>query len=433
MARIISLFMIFTVIICTLIGCKKNQEIDNSGVLQGQTIKISAWWDPEPQAGTELNDARIKQIEAAEKKYGCKIEYVNINDPLNKLVRSANSGENVTDVCYIRMQWIKDLEEADAVYAIDEIGNPEKPLYYKQAIDNAKSNGKTYAFWYDPYLVEQVVLFNKNILDRAGVQSPYSLVENKKWTYDAWLDIMQKTTDINSGIMGCGYQQAFDTVVMKGNNASYYAEDNGKWIANTSDNKLLEAYTFLQECINKWKVLDLNWMRDWTYTPTQFKEGRYATTVQNFESAVSNFVKDMPDDYGVLPIPIGPSATDYARPHIEIQGFVIPKTVSKEKAVAILEFMDEAFCYPFDNQKEHIKNYYSSLVRDKESLDVLMMLQDYPIRVVEEYNCPDIRTSTYGVGASFNNALKGDVSVRSALDSEKGKIQAMLDEYYGQK
>ena len=59
-----------------------------------------------------------------------------------------------------------------------------------------------------------------------------------------------------------------------------------------------------------------------------------------------------------------------------------------------------------------------------------MMLHELPVKQVEEYTTPDIRgTNIAGVLSSSD----GSSPVRSSLESYKGAIQALLDDYYGQK
>lgn len=413
---------------CFVTGCGK-EDNETVSVLKGQTIKIAAWGDMSPKAGTELGDARLKRIAAAEEKYGCTVEFETISDLFSQMTLAASSGETLADVLMTRAHYIPKLANADALWAIEDINDTSNAAFNQNAFANTKVNGKSYGFYYDPYYVGYVLFFNKGILERAGVEYPYDMVKNKTWTYDAWLDIMKKVTDPSAGIMGIGMEQAFDAALMKSNDASIYAQDeSGKWIANTSDNKVINALTFMADCVNKWKVMEPNKGRDWTYCPSQFKAGKYAFYLTYSWTAEDQSYHQMSDDYGIVPMPLGPDATEYVKPACELKAYCIQKSVSKEKAAALVEFMNEAFVYPLD--EDSIEKYYQSLVMDKESLEVLLMLDELPVTQVDEFTTPDIR-GTDVIGA-LEACSKGTKPIRSTLDSYKGSIQALLDEYYAQ-
>ncbi len=433
MKRIISLLLVIGLTVCCFSGCGGSKKKSGAAsILEGETITIAAWGDgiTAREAGTELGDARLAKIAEAEEKYGCKIEFVTIADIFSQMKLAASSGEVIADVCSTRAHYIAPLAKQDALWSMEELLGDDmaNEVYNQNTFANTKFSDKTYGFWYDPYYVGTVLQFNKGILDRAGIEYPYDLVKSREWTFDKWLEIMQKTTDPASGIMGCGMKQAFDATVIKGNDASIYAFKDNKWVENTADNKVINALNFLADCVTKYKVMDANTGRDWTYVPGQFAAGKYTFTTNYSWDLNSESFKDMSDDYGVLPLPIGPDAKEYVNVACELKTYCIQKSVEKEKAIAILELLNEALAYPLDPDTA-IQAYYQSLVKDRESLEVLMMLHDLPVEQVDEYTTPDIRgTACAGVLSSSN----GSSPVRSSLESYKGSIQALLDEYYGQ-
>ena len=431
MKRIITLVLALVLIIGTFSGCGNKKGSSSASILEGETITIAAWGDSitAKEAGTELGDARLERIAAIEEKYGCKIEFVTIADIFSQMKLAASSGEIIADVCSTRAHYITPLAKQDALWSMEELLGDEMSdeTYNQDTFANTKFNENTYGFWFDPYYVGSVMRFNKGILDRADIEYPYELVKSKKWTFDKWLEIMQATTDPASGIMGCGMKQAFDATILKANNASVYAYKDNKWVENTADTKVINALSFLADCVTKYKVMESNAGRDWTYVPGQFAAGKYTfDTVYSWD--LKGSTEDMSDDYGVLPLPLGPDADEYSNVACELKTYCIQKSVPKERAVAIMQLMKEALAYPLDPETS-IEAYYQSLVKDKESLEVLMMLHDLPVRQVDEYTTPDIRgTSCAGVLSSS----AGNAPVRSSLESYKGSIQALLDDYYGQ-
>ena len=430
MKRLIMLTLAVVMMVSSFSGCGGEEKSSAASVLEGETITIAAWGDSitPREAGTELGDARLEKIAMAEEKYGCKIEFVTIADIFSQMKLAASSGEVIADVCSTRAHYITPLAKQDALWSMEELlgDDMSDEIYNQNTFANTKYKEGTYGFWYDPYYVGSVMQFNKGILDRADVSYPYDLVKTKEWTYDKWLEIMQATTDPASGIMGCGMKQAFDATILKANDASIYAKKDNKWVENTADTKVINALSFLADCVTKYKVMDANIGRDWTYVPNQFAAGKY-TFATNY-SWDAGYAEDMSDDYGILPLPLGPDATEYVNVACELKTYCIQKSVKKEKAVAIMQLLSEALCYPLDPETS-IESYYQTLVKDRESLDVLMMMHDLPVKQVDEYTTPDIRgTACAGVLSSST----GGSPVRSSLESYKGVIQALLDDYYGQ-
>ncbi len=407
-------------------GCGKKGEGATS-ILKGEVIKIAAWGDFSPKAGTELGDARIERIAAAEEKYGCTVEFVTISDIFSQMTLAASSGEVIADVLTTRAHYIPKLARADALWAMEDLTDKELEVFNQNTFSNTMSGDKAYGFWYDPYYAGSMLAFNKGILERNGIEYPYEMVRNKTWTYDAWLDIMKKVTDTTAGIMGVGMAQAFDATLMKSNDASIYAFKDNKWVQNTADNRVIESLSFMADCVNKWKVMEHNSGRDWTYTGTQFKAGKYAFKMSYSWDAIS--FKEMSDDFGMVPLPLGPSAKEYVNVACELKTYCIQKSVPKERAVALIEFMNDALSYPLDMETS-LESYYSTIAKDKESLEMMLMVHNLPVRQVDEFTTPDIR-GTAVIGA-LEKCSKGMAPIRSTLDSYTGTIQSLLDEYYGQ-
>ncbi|MDQ0918837.1 hypothetical protein [Paenibacillus sp. V4I5] len=80
--------------------------------LNGQSIKIGVWYDgADPRTAKEkgpAEEAQIKLIEAAEKKYNCKIEFVKFGD-YNKYVENFTttslSGQPFADIVRMELFW----------------------------------------------------------------------------------------------------------------------------------------------------------------------------------------------------------------------------------------------------------------------------------------------------------------------------------------
>lgn len=439
MKKIISLLlcMVMTLSIGAVAsGCKsKDASGVDTGLLKGQTIKIAAWGDvAEPVEGTEIGDLQWENIRAAEEKYGCEVEFVLIADLFTQMVTAATTGQKIADIITTRMHKVIDLMmKGDYFWAVEDLGgNPADEIYNQDTTHYAQYNGKTYGWYYNPTNVNNVMVINKSIIERAGGKIPYDLVEDRKWTFEEWKKLMLLGTDVENGIYGGGRAQSTVQAFMHANDTSLYTEVDGIHIANTDDTKLAEVMEFLTACTVTDKIYQANKGTGWDYASKQFIAGKYVTCPVGLNALINTLPEGMSDEWGIMPFPIGPSATEYKKLDAECKGFAIQKAVEENYAKALFQFMNEAMIYPMD-YAEGMESTYKAASPDKESFEVLSMLQELPLTVLSEFTNPDLRNySGNSATSSLEGMSTGTMPIRSTLDSIKPEIQGILDEYYGQ-
>ncbi len=439
MKRFLSVFLSITIMmsLCTFVtGCKGNKGGSGkvSNALQGKTIRIASWGNVKPAAGTEIGDLKLEQIAAAEEKFGCTVEYVTITDLTQQLLTAATTGQIVADVIMQRAHRVQDLLiQGEYFWSMEDLGfDPSDEMYNKDTKRYTTNKGKTYGFWYDPTEQAQFMVLNKTLLDMAGLKVPYELVKEKKWNWNEWLNIMQKTTDATTGVYGFTAAGAFPMSMMYANGSSLYAEKNGVYSSNTGDTKLIEAFEFTSKCINNLKVMKYDIGAAATSALEDFVGGKCATAIVGTYQIRDTISPQMTGNYGIMPIPMGPSAENYVNGNSECKTFCIQKAVDKEEAIALVQFMNEAYIYPLD-MRDGIESYYKSLCADKESLEVMMYLNDnIPLTVYGEYTAPDLRSEGSEILADLAQMAKGNLSAKSTLDSYNNTVKSLLDEYYKQ-
>ena len=440
MKRILSLILVLVLafsMLATASGCgKKNEGEVDTGLLDGRTIKIASWGSAEPSKGTEVGDLKLEAIAAAEEKYGCKVEFVTIADIFSQLVTAATTGQVVADVIMNRSHYVMNLMmKGDYYWSMEDLGiDPTDEMYNQDTTRYTTHNGKTYGFWYDPTNVNSIMVVNKTILSHNGldIQKYYDLVKDKKWNFDAWKEIMKTCTNPDTGIYGSGKHQSSTQTLLHANDTGLYTEVDGIHKENTSDPKLTEVLEFLADCTLKEKIYAGNEGKAWDFAQKEFINGKYATCHVGLYVAKDYLPEQMTDEWGILPIPMGPSATDYANLDAECKTFCIQKAVDKDYAKALLQFMNETFVYPIDPM-EGMEGHYKSFCPDKESLENLMLIQKLPLTLVTEFTSPDLRSyDTANIMGDLGYMATGSKSIRSTLDSMAPAIQGMLDEYYGQ-
>lgn len=419
-------------------GKKENGGDANTSLLKNQTIKIASWGSAEPAKGTEEGDLKIEAIALAEEKYGCKVEYVTIPDIFSQLVTAATTGQKVADVIMNRSHYVINLMmKGDYYWSMEELGfDPKNEMYNKDTTNYTSYNGKTYGFWYDPTNVNSIMVVNKDLLSNAGldIKKYYDMVEDRKWNFDAWKEIMKACTRPDEGIFGSGKHQSSTQCLLHANDTGLYTQVDGIHKSNTGDQKLIEVLEFLADCTTKDKIYAGNEGKAWDYAQKEFINGKYATCHVGLYVAKDYLHKEkqLAAEWGILPIPMGPSATEYAHLDSECKTFCIQKAVDKEYAKALVQFMNETFVYPLD-PTDGMRGYYQSFCPDKESLENLMLIQELPLTMVTEFTSPDLRSyDTANIMGDLGYMAIGQKPIKSTLDAMSPAIQAMLDEYYGQ-
>ena len=156
----------------------------------GKAIKVACWWNPMPREDDSTEKARYQyiQLQDAMKKYNFTVE------------------EIVVDQRDIRTNFDK-LARAGSLLPLQDLFPMDSVEYNQNIRDRFTINGNTYAFTYYMDNFENCIAFNKDVFDQAGVEYPYTLVEQGKWTWDKFIETIQKTTlkDANGKTKVYGY------------------------------------------------------------------------------------------------------------------------------------------------------------------------------------------------------------------------------------
>lgn len=438
MKRLISLglALIMTISLMALAsGCGKEKGKADTDLLEGMTIRIASWGTAKPVEGTEDGDLKLEAIAAAEEKYGCTVEWLTINDLTQQLLTAATTGQVVADVIMQRSHRVIELlMKGDYFWSVEDLGgDPTTDIYNQDTTKFTTYEGKTYGWWYDPTNVNSMMVINKSIIERAGVEVPYNLVEDRKWTFEAFAELMRDTVDPAAGIYGGSHYSSLVQYMMHCNNTSIYGEKDGVHIANTSDTKLQEVFEFLSNAVVTDKTMDTRMGVSADTVVKDFMNGKYVTMSVGRATMRDTLSKDMTDAWGIMPMPIGPSAEEYVKLDNECKAFCIQKAVDKDLAKALFQFMNETYVSPLA-EEDVMRSMYQAFCPDEESFDNMMLIQELPLTMVTEYTTPDLRNYEGNtVNSSLNGMANGAKPIKSTLDAIAPEIQGILDEYYNQK
>lgn len=297
---------------------------------KGKTFTICSSYLPskESEDNTLFEQVFFKRMREVEKQYGVTIKIINtleVNaDSLASFIRAGKPVANIleTDVrrlpAMISAGYLKPWNQIDGV-------NVNHANFLSGYTSAAKIGGNYYGLQFEkPPELRYCMVMNKNLLKQKGIDPDqiYDLVAQKKWDYATFLDYAKRTTDAGNGVYGVGGNPEYVMeMLMAANNAQIVTlNGNGKATPTYSSQNVVKALEFMNQLINTDKVFST--------TTGMFKRDSYASSMPDY---INQFIQGkltflMEDswvlnqrirpqvknfDYGLLPVPLGPSGTRY--------------------------------------------------------------------------------------------------------------------------
>jgi hypothetical protein len=143
--------------------------------------------------GESFNDSAYNRNLYMEQTYNCKINSVifpDCNGDLPKVIRTIKAGDETYDVCLIRSSFYLSALKQAVLQNLDNLPyiNLNNPWWDKKSIDVMSLGGNNYAYLgdYTTAIMNCVwnTYFNKKLIGDFGLENPYNLVKDGKWTID---------------------------------------------------------------------------------------------------------------------------------------------------------------------------------------------------------------------------------------------------------
>ena len=317
-----------------------------------------------PTAAEQLFFMRKERVEAA---YNCKITVKNMwPDPGNMLPKIL-AGNKVGDVVEMMpSMWIPAVA-ANIIVPWDDVPGIDisDDRWVKSHTDASVLNGKHYGLSYQtPPEVRGCMFYNKDLLRANGITEDLAqLVRDGHWTFDKFREYCKTVTkDTNSdGVMDTFGLLVWDptgaaTMLASANGSrNIIFDENGKAKANLNCAENLEALNFYDRLVNQDKVVKIwdymNAEKTWNNAVTDmdkinfFKEGKAAFIIGESWLANSYLRSQVTEvNYGFLPLPKGPQATDYVSPAGNMRVFTMTSTNKDDLDKSVTIF--NALAYP---------------------------------------------------------------------------------------
>ncbi|MFW6308454.1 MAG: ABC transporter substrate-binding protein [bacterium] len=405
----------------------------------GETITFGG--NVEPREEWEGSDKA--HLERVEEDFNVNIEFDRrLHDDFTESLRnSVIAGDPFADIIVEAGHIMETMAVEGFVEPLDDYLDEE---YYNSLPDMHQDAEKytaigetTYGFSvnHDMTTSSTVIIWNKEMFEREGLESLYELQNSGDWTWDKMLEIAQKLTKDTDGdgeTDQWGFQGVWppNWVVVSGtflsNNAAPVLEEDGKMVYGLDNVEAIETLEFWQDLIDNGVT-----------NPEQegqelFLKGQLGMLYANAH-VVDDISDEMEEDYGMVFFPKGPHGDEYvghAEPYY--LGFLPIGTENPEELIelanALYEVTDEYA--DVDEYEDEIMEDWGEVARDRETLANFekLMTQWEPIRYI-------IGQGNLGesvVGGPINEVINGEQSATEAMEAAEPEAQTWIDEFFGQ-
>lgn len=376
--RLLALFLGTVLLMISLTACgggKTSSKTATDG--KATEVVIASYYKIGPDETATTYQEQKKHMEDVQKQYNVKFTFNLIpqwEEYTNQYVTQAASGVPMGDICFIdytlaypsfvAKQYVAPIP--DGLIAAKDSWNVE-------ASKGLMKDGKYYGLiTTDQQIPIEVLLFNKKLFSDLKLPDLYELQASGAWTWDKFLEVARSATKNGKfGIGAYGKLGYMSHAFLLSNNANFVtAGDNPTYQLDKPEAQ--KALQFSYDLYYKYNVAEVITADkdNWDYTKNQFTSGNSAMLIcESWQAEM--FKEPMKNDkFGIVAIPKGPDAKDYAANFSKgAAGFIPPAAkLNDVKNNAI-----NAFFAPYSG-KPTFEERIERLVLDDQSIDTFKLL-----------------------------------------------------------
>lgn len=241
--------------------------------------------------------------------------------------------------------------------------------------------------------------FNKRLLEGAGYKSAdlYQMVRDHKWTWSVFEEMCRAISIDDGQTLIDGYSQLTnDTVEITSNCPINYRDTDGKWKTSATRAEFITAAEWV---IKIWNDHDVTQTIDYEIGNSDRRQHFYDGNMGFMVLWAGDFGYDsgkcnqkMADDYGFVPFPMGPNATEYSHIIPDLYGW---SCMTANKDVAKSAYIMGQIAWALNNPDSYgptIRPYF----RDDESVEMVL-----------EYMLPNATPNTARLSDDTRQVVKG--------------------------
>ncbi len=466
MKKVISLVICVALLLCCLAGCgDKGGKGGNGGSstfeylekmpdkdLEGYEFVIAeaCYYDsedrPNMEAGaSELSDAILARNKAIEEKFNCKItyEYYDPTSFYNEMYPLIMSGEKVADIMDVTLFTYGKLSVGEYLYDMSTLPGVDfsqehwLKLYDDTAVLSSGIRYGAAAAFANPYTHGFGIYFNKRLISELGLEDPYKLLEEGKWNWDTFGTMLSKAMkDVGSDAVFDNKDTYSITGGLDGGITAFYLANGENMFEIADDGKVKYAMT------GDNVIPTLTKLKSMFSTPGTYYYGGGDSSLctEMFINGQVTFyinlttrgqaLREMSDDFGLVPIPMAPDADSYYSAIDHNTPIVcVPSSIDNPEATGIiLEALAATSYSELDVWEEEISALY---YRDEQSAEVLSkhILPNLIYDPVFMYSRIDQQFEQYTITAVFKPiARHPNTDPATIIDSGNQVLQTLIDE-----
>lgn len=288
-----------------------NDELD----FGGREITISCWGAVPTRDQSEYFERRYIRSERTEKKYNVKFNWIPVPDTttfVRDVALAYASGKKYADLMYCTSFFGFDLAKLGAILPLDDYIDYDS-AYYQMNGDLLKYvDGKHYSYFPDEYSPSScgfTIMYNTTLTEAAlsEGEDPLTLYEQGKWDWEAFANVVKKTTKISSSgevtQWGCGGGWLLDALCMS-NGFSPISMSNNKFVCELYGNRGINVLDFIRRLGYEYKGLDSNYESN--AVKRAFNQNKLAMAISPNWTTAYAIKAGIPVQ--CVPLPVGPDA-----------------------------------------------------------------------------------------------------------------------------
>ena len=282
----------------------------------------------EEENGDVLHDLIYRRNRAVEEKYNVIIQgEADSNEIVNDMIRmQVQGGANDYDF-YFAHSSVSGLATAGLLYPLSQIAQIDltNPWWDKAALNDLSVGDEVFMAIGDispvSLLTSSCMVFNKKLFSQQDMEYPYAMAADGKWTIDAMLDMTKGlTNDLNGdgsldynndvfGLTSWGWDSPYSLFYGTGGKLSA-KDDNDIPYIDFNIEKLSAIYDKIFTLVIGHQSNFVTDVAEYMNTYTTFVNGNaYFCDITLHK--IGLYLRDMEDDFGILPTPKYDEASDY--------------------------------------------------------------------------------------------------------------------------
>ena len=381
--------------------------------------------DREETTGEPLNDAmygRCRKLEDA-------LDIVFIENALDcGVVESTETqlllaGDDTYDIMYVATEFnARKLGGEGLLYNLRDFDalQLDEDWWFKSSNDPATINGILYTAVGASNLMQLdstgIIYFNEDMMTELGLEFPYQLVRDGKWTMDVFNEYIKTGANLN-GDSSFAFSEDGSCVyglATHANNSLQHLYGAGEMLFSIDDGELVfdsESERFFKVVEKAYTALDTSDGGCYNSIGGDSDPGSHMTMFQNgralfmaTELSKTNFFRDMPYSFGILPYPkLDESQESYYSTGGLAFSFAIPITCKDAERSAVV---GDALTYlSYTDVLDVWRNttVEQKGLRNEDSIEMLEIIMDSSV----------VRPNTlFGVGVDFVSGMRSRVYAR---------------------